>query len=216
MAAGMNGYDVEANPSSNGSRLQGRKRMRMFAGAAVVTGAILGVAVGRLASPNGSGGSTSNVFTATGGVFTKEAGIPAPTWNLPDLAHRTKSVALSQFRGHPLIINFWASWCPPCRAEMPALEHEARKLAGRITIVGLDTQDEASAGLAFARSRGVSYPLALDNAQVWSAYGVYGLPTTFFVSANGRIVGKQTGGMTQSRLETLIHQVFGIASRNVN
>lgn len=200
---------VEVSPNGDGPRTQGRKRMRMFAGAAVVTGAILGVAAGRLASPNGPGSSTSNVFTSTAGVFTKEAGTPAPAWNLPNLAHPSKSVALSQFRGHPLIINFWASWCPPCRVEMPALERAASELSGKVGFVGLDTQDAASAGLAFARTRRVTYPLASDNAQVWSAYGVYGLPTTFFVSADGRILGKQTGGMTYLRLETLIHQAFG-------
>jgi cytochrome c biogenesis protein CcmG/thiol:disulfide interchange protein DsbE len=212
----MNGYDAAVSRRNDGSPRWGRKRRWMFVTGAVLAGVILGVAVGQLANPNNPVGSTSNVFTSTGGVFTKEAGTPAPAWVLLDLAHPTTSVALGQFRGHPLIINFWASWCPPCRAEMPAFQHEANQWAGRIAIVGLDTQDEASAGLAFARSRGVTYPLASANAQVWSAYGVYGLPTTFFVSANGRIVGKQIGGMTQSRLETLIRKVFGLHSRNVH
>jgi hypothetical protein len=99
---------------------------------------------------------------------------------------------------------------------MPALQRAASQFTGRIAFVGLDTQDEASAGLAFARSRDVTYPLASDNAQVWSAYGVYGLPTTFFISANGEIVGKQVGGMTLLRLEALIHQVFGLRWLRVN
>ena len=182
----------------------------MITVAAVITGAGLGVVVGRLANPNTPGTSSAKVFTSTGGVFTRVSAVSAPTWNLPDLARPAQSVSLIQFLGHPVIINFWASWCPPCRAEMPALQYVASQFTGRIAFVGLDTQDEASAGLAFANSRGVTYPLASDNAQVWSAYGVYGLPTTFFVSADGRILGKQIGGMTLSRLETLIHQVFGI------
>ena len=201
---------VEATHGEGGPGRRGQKRMRILTAAAVITGAALGVLVGRIANPNAPGGSVSNVFTSTGGVFTNVSAFPAPTWNLPSLAVPSQNVALGQFRGHPLIVNFWASWCPPCRAEMPALQRAAKQFAGKLAFVGLDTQDEASAGLAFARSRGVTYPLASDNAQVWSAYGVYGLPTTFFISAEGRIMGKQTGGLTMSRLETLIHQVFGI------
>jgi thiol-disulfide isomerase/thioredoxin len=201
---------VEATHDESGSSGRGRKRLRMLTAAAVITGAGLGIVVGRLANPNSPGTSAAKVFTSTGGVFTKLSVGSVPTWNLPSLANHSQSVALSQFLGRPLIINFWASWCPPCRAEMPALQRAASQFTGRIAFVGLDTQDEASAGLAFARSRDVTYPLASDNAQVSSAYGVYGLPTTFFISANGEIVGKQVGGMTLLRLEALIHQVFGL------
>lgn len=191
------------------SRRPGR-RWWLIAVVAVVAGASLGVLTGRLAQPKLPGVTSSNVITSTGGVFTKESGLLAPDWQLPNLAHPTKTIALSQFLGRPLIINFWASWCPPCRAEMPALENVAGLLVGRVGFVGLDTQDEASAGLSFARSRGVSYPIVSDNVQISSSYGVYGLPTTFFISANGHILGKQIGGMTKARLETLVHQVFGI------
>jgi cytochrome c biogenesis protein CcmG/thiol:disulfide interchange protein DsbE len=199
---------VEATHRESKTSHRRRKRLRMLTVAAVITGAGLGIVMGRLANPNAPGTSAAKEFTSTGGVFTKVSAVSAPTWNLPDLARPAQSVSLSQFLGHPVIINFWASWCPPCRAEMPALQYASSQFTGKITFVGLDTQDEASAGLAFAHSRGVTYPLASDNAQVWSAYGVYGLPTTFFLSADGRIVGKQVGGMTLSRLQAIIHQVF--------
>jgi hypothetical protein len=93
---------------------------------------------------------------------------------------------------------------------MPVLAHVAHQLAGKVDFVGLDTQDERSAGLAFAKSTNVHYPLAFDTAQVWSSYGVYGLPTTFFISTDGHILGKQVGGLTKSRLLALIHQVFKV------
>ena len=95
---------------------------------------------------------------------------------------------------------------------MPALARVAQQLAGKVDFVGLDTQDERSAGLAFAQSANVHYPLAFDTAQVWSAYGVYGLPTTFFVSSDGHILGKQVGGLTESRLFAIIQEVFNVQS----
>ncbi|MBW4078820.1 MAG: TlpA family protein disulfide reductase [Acidobacteria bacterium] len=126
--------------------------------------------------------------------------------------HPSQSVSLEEFRGHPLVVNFWASWCPPCRKEMPALARVAQQLAGKVNFVGLDTQDQRSAGLAFARSTNVHYPLAFDTAQVWSDYGVYGLPTTFFIAPDGHILGKQVGGLTESRLFAIIHEVFNVRS----
>lgn len=80
----------------------------------------------------------------------------------------------------------------------------------KVDFVGLDTQDERSAELAFAKSTNVHYPLAFETAQVWSSYGVYGLPTTFFISPDVRILGEQVGGLTKSRLLALIHEVFKV------
>lgn len=186
-------------------------RWWLLALAALVTGAVLGVVIARAARPAGPPNPAA-AQVLPGGYFSRLHGPQAPSWQLPSLADPARTVTLSQFRGRPLVINFWASWCPPCRKEMPALEREARLLAGQVGFVGLDTQDEGGAGLAFARRMGVTYPLATDNAQVYGSYGVNGLPTTFFVAANGTIVGRQVGGMTQASLAALARQVFGIAA----
>ncbi len=190
---------------------QGRAGPRwwLLAVAAVILGAALGVAIARVDRPSGL--NTTSAQILPGGYFSREHGPAAPPWQLPDLSRPSTVVPLARFRGHPLVVNFWASWCPPCRKEMPALEHVARLLAGRVDFAGLDTQDERSAGLAFARRMRVTYPLATDNAQVYASYGVQGLPTTFFVSANGAIVGRQVGGMTEPGLKAIVREVFGIA-----
>ncbi len=204
-------------PSENAKHEQPARSPRagprwwLLACVSVVIGATIGVVIARVARPTSPGATSSEVITSTGGVFSSEHGGRAPDWTLPALANPSRTVSLAQFRGRPLVVNFWASWCPPCRKEMPALERAARLLAGRVAFVGLDTQDEQSAGLAFARSARASYPLATDNAEVWSSYGVYGLPTTFFISPNGELLGKQVGGLTQARLEALVQQVFGVA-----
>ena len=189
----------------------GRAGRRWWALAAVsaLLGAALGTGIARAAGP-AAGQNTSSAPPLPGGYFAREHGPAAPSWDLPDLSLPSKVVSLGQFRGRPLVVNFWASWCLPCRKEMPALERAARLLAGRVSFAGLDTQDERSAGLAFARRMKVTYPLATDNAQVYASYGVAGLPTTLFISADGTIVGKQVGGMTTAGLAAIVHQVFGV------
>jgi thiol-disulfide isomerase/thioredoxin len=184
-----------------------RTRLLLAAGTAVL-GAVLGVVVATAARPSQPGIATAPALP--GGYFARLNGPQAPSWMLPDLSRPSKTVSLARFRGRPLVINFWASWCPPCREEMPALERAARQLTGRVSFAGLDTQDQPGAGLAFARRAGVTYPLATDNAQVYGSYGVSGLPTTFFVNADGTIVGRQVGAMTESGIYTLVREVFGV------
>ena len=126
-------------------------------------------------------------------------------------------VTLERFRGHPIVLNFWASWCPPCRAEMPALEAAYRKYQARgVVVIGIDgATDTWSASRAFLAARGVTYPVARDErGQVAQAYHVTGLPTTFFIRADGRVAGVAlTGGFTgrdgaeelTKQIEALLH-----------
>jgi cytochrome c biogenesis protein CcmG, thiol:disulfide interchange protein DsbE len=109
-------------------------------------------------------------------------------------------VTSEQFRGHPIVLNFWASWCPPCRAEMPALEAAYRKYQTRgVVVVGIDgATDTWQASRTFLAARGVTYPVARDeHGRVAQAYHVTGLPTTFFIRADGHVAGVAlTGGFT--------------------
>jgi cytochrome c biogenesis protein CcmG, thiol:disulfide interchange protein DsbE len=196
-------------PSKRAWPGRARRRWWLLAAAATVLGGFLGVVIATAARP--SQPDLASAPPLPGGYFSREHGQQAPSWQLPDLSRPSQTISPAQFRGRPLVINFWASWCPPCRQEMPVLERAARQLRGRVSFAGLDTQDEQGAALAFARQTGVTYPLAIDNAQVYASYGVAGLPVTFFVTADGAVVGRQIGGMTQSGLDTLVREVFGIA-----
>jgi cytochrome c biogenesis protein CcmG, thiol:disulfide interchange protein DsbE len=130
------------------------------------------------------------------------AGDPAaPSFSFPQLGHPGKRVALTGYPGKPLIVNFFASWCSPCKQETPMLARFYRTEHGSVPMVGLDENDQAGSALAFARADGVTYPLAWDPSLVAaSAYGVSAMPQTFFLNARHHIVYHVIGGMTSAEL----------------
>ncbi len=202
------------NPAGHPAAQRAGLRWWVLAVISVILGAAIGNQLVQALRPGVPAAASSVPFAATGGIFSRGRGEPAPGWSLPGLADPRRTVTLRQFRGRPVVVNFWASWCAPCRKEMPALEQVSRMLAGRVAFAGLDTQDQRAAGLAFARKMKVTYPLATANAQVWSAYGVQALPTTFFLSAQGTVLGEDFGGMTKNGLLGLIRKLYGITPRS--
>ena len=127
-------------------------------------------------------------------------GDPAPEIALQALDVNT--VRLSDFAGRPVLVNFWASWCPPCRAEMPRFEQAYA--AGSVVVLGvntLDADDEAEARAA-VRDLGITFPVLFDEqGDAQRAYSVRGLPTTFLVGPDGRIVAVHPGEMSQGQLD---------------
>lgn len=198
-----------------GSRLSSR-RWWLVTAAAMTAGAAVGMALARVAQPGPVQQTASSQFAVAGtGTFDHGNGHAAPGWVLPSLGDPTQNVTLAQFGSAPVVINFWASWCPPCRKEMPALATAARQLKGRVAFVGVDTSDDRNAAVAFAAYSQVGYPLGFDpQATVSRNYGVFGLPTTYFV-AGGKIVGRETGGMSQARLHQLLDQNYPELGRPV-
>jgi cytochrome c biogenesis protein CcmG/thiol:disulfide interchange protein DsbE len=121
----------------------------------------------------------------------------APAFSLPVLGHSGQQVALSEYAGRPLIVNFFASWCEPCQQETPLLARFYRTEHGRVAIVGLDENDVLGSAMSFTRKEGVGYPVGFDPAIIAaSAYGVAGLPQTFFLNAKHRIVDRIFGAVT--------------------
>ena len=126
---------------------------------------------------------------------------PAPSFSLPVLGQSGQHVALSDYAGQPLIVNFFASWCQPCKQETPLLARFYRAEHGKVAVVGLDENDGAGSALAFTRAEGVGYPVGFDPEVITgSAYGVAGLPQTFFLDARHRIVDRVFGAVTQAEL----------------
>jgi thiol-disulfide isomerase/thioredoxin len=111
-------------------------------------------------------------------------------------------VSLSQYRGKPVIVNFWATWCDICVSETPLLASWYKQEHGKIALVGLDENDpSAKAALAFAHAKGVTYTLGFDPLMnVAGAYKIDALPQTYFLNAQHRIVEHVLGAMTTADL----------------
>ena len=122
------------------------------------------------------------------------------------------SVNLANLRGTPSVVNVWASWCLPCRAETPALVGAHKALGAKVQFMGVDIQDEAGAAQRFMTTFGVTYPSAFDpKATVRAPLRVLGPPVTYFVDAHGVIVKRVDGGLgsTAAVLDE-VKQQFGI------
>jgi len=112
------------------------------------------------------------------------------------------AVGLNEFRGHPVVLNFWASWCPPCRAEVGVLEQAYLRYRGRgLVVIGIDAESDSwQTSALFLRQHGVTYPAGRDvRGTIARDYRIGNLPTTYFIGADGRIVGPPVmGGFTGS------------------
>ena len=111
-------------------------------------------------------------------------------------------VSMSQLSGRPVVRNFWASWCVPCRSEAAGLERTWRAYEERgVVFVGIDIQDSEADARFFLNEFGVTYPNGRDvNGKITVEYGVVGLPVTFFVNKGGLIVRRWVGAIPESRL----------------
>ncbi len=134
-------------------------------------------------------------------------GHPAPDFTLTTLAGET--FTLSALRGRPVVVNFWATWCPPCRAEMPELQATSQRLSGQVAIVGVDQMEPASLVRDFASSLGLSFAIPLDaNGAISRLYRVRSLPTTFFIDRAGVIRQIQVGPLTEATLVQLLRTIY--------
>ena len=134
----------------------------------------------------------------------------AAGFRLESLTDPGSSVELAAFRGRPVLLNFWASWCTPCVREMPALERLHRRLGDRITFLGVNHEDSRRAALRMLERTGATYPSAYDpDGTVAPRYGLRrGLPVTVFVSADGRIVGRRLGELSGRELASELDRLF--------
>jgi cytochrome c biogenesis protein CcmG/thiol:disulfide interchange protein DsbE len=135
--------------------------------------------------------------------------VPAPAFHLSRLGGGPP-VTLASFRGKAVVVNFWASYCGPCKKEMPRLEAAAQRWGRKhVAVVGIDTLDNHRAAQDFVRKHGVTYPIGFDDvAEIATRYGVEFTPTTFFVDRRGRIVKRILAGMTDAELDTQIERAL--------
>lgn len=120
-----------------------------------------------------------------------------------------RTLRLSDYANRPVVINFWASWCAPCRGEMPLLERTARASEGRgVVFLGVATRDDEGAARAFLREVGVTYPNIHDGDNaIATRYKVSGLPVTVFVGRDGRIARYWFGALGDEQLATFVDEI---------
>ncbi len=124
-----------------------------------------------------------------------------------------QAVAIKRYQGKPLVVNFWARWCPPCRAEIPELNDFQRRYAGKIQVLGIGLEDNPELVSAFVREYAMTYPVLLARDQaiplmksLGNTQG--GLPYTVFIDARGRIVGHKLGLLRSADLEAAARQLL--------
>lgn len=138
-----------------------------------------------------------------------------PTANVPFLNAGGKPVTLSQFKGKPLIVNFWATWCPVCVRKMSTLNALAvafEEQGGKVITISEDTS--LSTVAAYFKSRGYSnLPIYLDSGgQLMTTFGITGLPTSIFIDENGKEINRIVGGVDwgSAEVHNAISELFGI------
>jgi peroxiredoxin len=155
--------------------------------------------------------------SAPGAAVNNQISVARPGFLAPDFTLTTldgESVHLADLRGRPVIINLWASWCPPCRAEMPSLQRVSQDYTQNnlvILAVNLTSQDSREAAAQFAQENNLTFPILLDEkGEVETLYQTSALPTTFFIAADGIISEMIVGGpISEALLRAQVNQLIG-------
>ena len=125
----------------------------------------------------------------------------APNFTLATLSG--EELSLSDYRGQIVMVNFWASWCPPCNAEMPAMEafYQTYQDEG-FAIIAVNVKENHDTVQTFVDEKELTFPVALDaSGETAARYGISGMPTSFFVAPDGTLLGYWPGAITQEMLE---------------
>ncbi|MCU1456036.1 MAG: Peroxiredoxin [Actinomycetia bacterium] len=177
---------------------------------AIVAAALIVVLVGGItiaavvSSGSGSGTTVDNSRSVA-------VNRPAPNFTVASLYDGRPSVDLRAYRGKPVVLTFWASWCNPCRTELPRLKAlEKAHAKDGLTVVGVSYQDIAGDGRRFANQLGVdAWPLGFDDhGDIARAYGVRAIPQTFFIDRSGRVRVRVYQAEPMDKLEANVQKIL--------
>jgi thiol-disulfide isomerase/thioredoxin len=185
-----------------------RELRRLMIGSAVVAVLVL-TAIGllKLMDKTGSGQSAAVGVGTVAPNFTLPNLLSSASQPLPDV----KLYDLGKDRHHAVVLNFYASWCPPCRAETPLLASAARSAAvsaPSVQFVGVDVADMTSGALQFTKQAGIAYPVGADrDFEVASLFGLNTEPHTYFINDDGVVIGQVSGQLSASSLHSWLQRL---------
>ena len=182
-----------------------RRRIMIFIVVSLVNVGLLALLASQLLTPaqNQSGSKTES---------SPLIGHPAPDFTLTVLSsHGAPTIRLASFKGKAVMLNFWASWCDPCKHEAPLLQATWQGVQAQgIIFIGIDYEDARSDGLSFLHHYGITYANVVDpNGATAINYGVTGVPETFFIDRHGVVVQKVIGELSEQTLESNLHLLSG-------
>jgi thiol-disulfide isomerase/thioredoxin len=140
-------------------------------------------------------------------------GLPAVHYGAPppDFTVRTPqgSEPLSALRGKPIVINFWASWCPPCTDELPYFERLTQTYGDRVTVVTVDWNEDPGVAAAYLHSHKLTLPVVADRqSQIYRAYSLFEVPDTLVLDAQGNVTYVSVGQLSWNELNTAVQRVL--------
>ncbi|MFO1462075.1 MAG: TlpA disulfide reductase family protein [Verrucomicrobiota bacterium] len=129
------------------------------------------------------------------------SGYPAPSWKIPDLDGRQRSSG--EFAGKTVVLNFWATWCPPCLRELPELNafFREQETNGVVVIGAAVDEGGARAVTPLVRRQGLAYPILIADTNVQLTFGISTLPTTVIIAPDGRVAARYLGSLTRQELD---------------
>lgn len=182
---------------------------------------LIGIAL--VATAGCLGGSRNFTPAADARTLSQPDGASAGDSTLPDVAPRVgnrapdfalksldgRTIRLSELRGKPVMVNFWASWCPPCKNEMPVFEKAYQRYRSQgMEFLGVDVEEDAETVRKFVQENGYSWLFLLDSdGKVSRSYQVSGIPTTFFIDREGIIRDLQIGELSAPALESRLAKI---------
>lgn len=170
-------------------------KLYVLLGVGLIFGTLVGTAIYLSGRPT----------TPSNQVNSPEQGKAIPVFTVEDLDGNP--VDINTYQGHPVLINFWATWCVPCQAEMPLLESYAEKYPDLI-IIGINDNESPTTIRRFLEKNPVQFKIALDeNGKVGNQFQVIGLPTTFFVDAEGILQTTYMGQLDDDLLAALLPEI---------